>query len=283
MTESETAELSAIITPSDAEYELTWESSDETVATVTDGKVTAISEGTCTVIASTQNGLTDECDVIVENKQIPDIDQSLDWEGTYEMNAIVSYMDEDDYYYPTNFRMTIAKDTNGEYYVTSLIGFNILETYPYKGLRLNITSSYEAFISLKEDNDLGSDTEDGENYEGLHLLATSMQYSHENKGTVYLNRTSEDGMSITDFNVFLFGLSTDFEYVLKAQYTNCIGKKIQTDGIELINLDSVETDLIEIYSLDGKLIGKCLENEMPMLNKGIFIIRKGNKTNKIII
>ena len=54
-------------TPSYAHYTLTWKSSDETVATVdTEGNVTGVAVGTCTITVTSDNGLEATCEVTVE-------------------------------------------------------------------------------------------------------------------------------------------------------------------------------------------------------------------------
>lgn len=64
--EGETGILTAIISPANATFkEVTWSSSDESVATVADGKVTALGRGTVTVTATTPNNLTATCEVKV--------------------------------------------------------------------------------------------------------------------------------------------------------------------------------------------------------------------------
>ena len=62
--------LTARITPEDApEQTAKWASSDETVATVTDGVVKAIAEGTA-IITATANGRTAECKITVESQAV---------------------------------------------------------------------------------------------------------------------------------------------------------------------------------------------------------------------
>lgn len=59
--------LKAIVIPfAAANKTLTWVSSDTGIATVTDGKVTAVSVGTCTVTASTANGKSAICTITVK-------------------------------------------------------------------------------------------------------------------------------------------------------------------------------------------------------------------------
>lgn len=59
------ATLTASVNPSDASQNVTWTSSNTDVATVTDGKITAVSAGTATITAKTANGKTATCTVTV--------------------------------------------------------------------------------------------------------------------------------------------------------------------------------------------------------------------------
>ena len=65
--EGETATLVATVVPDDAaDKTVTWETSDATVATVVDGVVTAVAEGTAAITVKTTDGeFTATCDVIV--------------------------------------------------------------------------------------------------------------------------------------------------------------------------------------------------------------------------
>lgn len=61
-------------TPEDGEGEITWESSDDEVATVVNGKVTALKAGTATITASAGEDITDTCEVTVTDSEDPDPD-----------------------------------------------------------------------------------------------------------------------------------------------------------------------------------------------------------------
>lgn len=84
-----THQLTATKTPSDAVGDITWESSDPTVATVLDGliTITATSSGTCTITAKC-NGITATCEVKVEISQrtvvyrIPEVTATFNAKGT---------------------------------------------------------------------------------------------------------------------------------------------------------------------------------------------------------
>ena len=71
ITKGTTATLSATITPlNSTEKAITWLSSDESVATVSGGKITAVGKGTAAITASTANGKTAACIVTVEVKEL---------------------------------------------------------------------------------------------------------------------------------------------------------------------------------------------------------------------
>lgn len=63
--------LTATVEPAGVEQAVFWESSDESVVTVIDGKLTAIGAGTATVTVTTELGDSDTCTVTVTAKAIP--------------------------------------------------------------------------------------------------------------------------------------------------------------------------------------------------------------------
>lgn len=73
MDEGTTETLQADITPADTtdSKDIEWSSSNDTVATVVDGEITGISEGSATITARTSNGLTAICEVTVNEVIIP--------------------------------------------------------------------------------------------------------------------------------------------------------------------------------------------------------------------
>ncbi len=70
--EGQSTTLSATVTPSDATYKsVTWTSSNPSVATVSGGKVTAVSVGTATITAKSHSGKTATCTIkVTENPNI---------------------------------------------------------------------------------------------------------------------------------------------------------------------------------------------------------------------
>ena len=80
LTEGENATLTATVEPANADNKnVIWTSADETVATVVNGKVTAVKEGTTTITVTTEDsGKTAECQVTVNKKIIPVTSVTLD-------------------------------------------------------------------------------------------------------------------------------------------------------------------------------------------------------------
>ena len=72
LTEGESAQLGAVVLPEDADDKsLSWTSSDPAVASVQDGLVTALKEGSTAIVATSTNGKVGTCTVKVIKKVIP--------------------------------------------------------------------------------------------------------------------------------------------------------------------------------------------------------------------
>lgn len=73
LTEGDEAILTATITPDNATNKnMTWTSSDESVVTVSEGKVTALKKGIATITVTTEDGKkTATCEVSVKEKPVP--------------------------------------------------------------------------------------------------------------------------------------------------------------------------------------------------------------------
>lgn len=65
----ESIELTATVSPEEAvNKDVTWSSTNSNIASVTNGKVTAIAPGTASIIAKTHNGLSALCSIVVIEK-----------------------------------------------------------------------------------------------------------------------------------------------------------------------------------------------------------------------
>ena len=95
LTEDDTSTVTATVTPSNAANKtVTWTSADTSVATVSSaGLVTAVSEGTTTITATTSNGLTAKVAVTVEGKEFPTIENGVYFEKPSSWGStIYAYM-----------------------------------------------------------------------------------------------------------------------------------------------------------------------------------------------
>lgn len=94
-----TAALTPTIEPADATNKnVTWSSSDETVATVSDGVVTGVKAGTATITAKTANGMTANATVTVEEIPVtkitlPKTEASMTIGGTMDLKPMIEPAD----------------------------------------------------------------------------------------------------------------------------------------------------------------------------------------------
>lgn len=111
----DTVQLTATVTPTSATNKtVTWESSDEAVATVEDGVVTGVSAGTATITVKTNDGnFTDECVVTVSDVTGPnyfDLDfrtaTAATSKGTYYFKRSGTYIRKDK---PSNYAVEITE------------------------------------------------------------------------------------------------------------------------------------------------------------------------------
>ena len=71
---SSSVELTATVLPENAtDKTVVWSSSDASVATVTNGKVTAVGVGSAAITARTSNGRSVECIIVVRNSDDKDV------------------------------------------------------------------------------------------------------------------------------------------------------------------------------------------------------------------
>ena len=138
VTEGETLTLVATVLPDDASIkDVTWSSSDESVATVNGGLVTAVAPGTATITATTTDGtgLSATCQLTVKSSATPG---DVNGDGTINVGDYVdvaSYILEQD---PQPFIFAAADlDGNNEINVGDLVGVAYL-ALNYEGApRLN--------------------------------------------------------------------------------------------------------------------------------------------------
>ena len=82
LAEGQSSQLKVSYNPTNttADKKVTWSSSDESIATVENGLVTAVSEGTATITATNTDGSTNTCNIYVSIPRIPAESLSIDKE-----------------------------------------------------------------------------------------------------------------------------------------------------------------------------------------------------------
>ena len=95
LTIGETGELEVSFEPKKAQEDVSWSSENENIATVEDGKVTAVSIGTTDIIAETASGKSAKCTVTVSNVKVTGItlsstDIQIDVGETTQITATVT-------------------------------------------------------------------------------------------------------------------------------------------------------------------------------------------------
>lgn len=270
------ANLTATVYPSNATTTLTWSTSNSSVAKVSNGKVTAVGAGTSKITVKTSNGKTATCNVTVKNSGSS---SSSEWAGTYTVTSSVDRKHVSDYNFPSSFTMKI-KLVNGTYYVTEMLGLDLTHSI-YEGIRVIVLDNQRAELDLNDNNDLGGFTTTGEYLNGLYLITTQSNYQWTNLGHLYLTRNSDGTIELDDFNVFAFGGRTNYDYVLDAVYHNV--KASDTSSVPTILADSEQPYLLEIYDLQGNRLFSGQEESKPSLPSGIYIFRRGNNVQKIMV
>ena len=273
---NQTGNLTATIYPSNATTTLTWSTSNSSVAKVSNGKVTAMGAGTCYITVNTSNGKSASCNVTVKNSGSS---TSGDWSGTYSVTSSVERKHVSDYNFPSNFTLEIQQ-VNGTYYVTEMLGLDLTHSI-YNGIKVNMIDNQRAELDLDDNNDLGGYTTTGSYLDGLYLISTNATYQWSNLGHLYLTRISDGSIVMDDFNVFAFGSFTGYDSVLDAVYHNI--KASDTSSVPTILEDSEQFYLLEIYDLQGNRLFSGQEENKPCLPSGIYILRRGNNVQKIMV
>lgn len=277
----ENSRLLASIYPDGLNFPIEWISTDEDIATVEDGLITAVGYGECEIIASVGNGIEDSCHVIVEDCTTLEPDITSDWSGTYHMTYSIEAFREYTYSYPTESNLSIEV-RNGEYFITSFLGISCVSAYPYEGLKVVVESSSKAYIDLKYNNNLGFADLKGNYIDGLLSLSVSSEHSY-NPEPIYLTRNNDNEIQIQDFYVFSFGLNTDFEHEKEAFFSNVKGTKDNTSITGVTSVPFEDDVNVEVYNMNGVLLFTGARDMLPQLEKGLYIFKSKHDSHKILI
>lgn len=107
-----TCRLTYKLTPADSDDEVAWSTSDERVATVEGGILTAVGEGDCVVTALTDSGCKDLCYVRV----LPPLQPQEKEAAGYRRLYASSVDGEVTYHYGTDYTLSLYSDLTGHLY-----------------------------------------------------------------------------------------------------------------------------------------------------------------------
>ena len=272
--------LTPTISPANAtNTTVSWSSSNMAVATVKNGLVKAEGEGTCYISATTSNGLTAKCYVVVSQRNTDDngTDITEGWEGNYQFTADVTRFVASEMPFNEVFDMTITQKED-DYYITSMMGCNTVFII-YEGLKLNIIDTSHAEIVLRYNNCLGNPINGGR-YSNFHELNPDDEFNYINNQVITITRHADGTTEMSDFNIYAFGSETDYEYLREAKYRGVIGSKMDAANIKNVLR---ENDSLEVFDLNGRCIYRGQKVECPRLDKGMYIFMSGEVTRKVFV
>lgn len=250
LTEGETLQLTATVLPDDAtDKTVTWASSDENVATVENGVVTAVAEGTATITATTVDGsnLSASCALTVNRLIIPgdaNGDNSID---ATDYVATANYILGD---IPEGFDISaIDFDNNGVIDVADLVGVTNMI------LNANATQpapQYAGAIGLKE-FDLNN-----------HLYVESIAHSGVNTYTVSIALDNQDAFTALQADIYLpenVDLASDFILSDRKAKDHSITSQVQPDGAIRIFISSPGSKNLRESS--GEIVSFQVQGNIP--------------------
>ena len=113
LTKGESCRLTYQLTPADSDDEITWQLSDETVASIDAyGKVTALAEGNCVITVLTESGCKASCYLIVEP---PLTEEEAAAVGNRELYA-ATLDGQVQYFYGKNYSLSLYSNSSGHIY-----------------------------------------------------------------------------------------------------------------------------------------------------------------------
>lgn len=291
LAEGETLQLTATVTPSDAyDKTVTWMSDNTAVATVSvNGFVTAKGIGTANIIATTSNNLAAVCTITVENKNI---NESTVWSGHY-MVASRHVESNPTREYPDDFEMTI-EEKGGTYYITSMFGDDLTQ-YNDGGFKLHDNGNGTATIDVSYYNILRYT----DNNNPLYTLYVFDEATDDWADTWTLKKNEDGSITLEDFYVAAFSWDENEEkwkngqlealyYRLTATVEDITGISntvVVMPNVHIANGTITLDDIVDItvYRDNGMIVFSGKTNSVEDLAKGLYIVRIGSQSKKILI
>ncbi|MGM9713182.1 MAG: Ig domain-containing protein [Prevotella sp.] len=291
LTEGQTLQLAATVTPYDAaDKSVTWRSDNDAVATVdSKGFVTAKSAGKANISATTTNNLTAVCAITVTRKYSG---EPARWTGHYTITS--SHVESSPTRaYQDNFKMTV-EEKDGICYVTSLFGDDLTK-YNNGGFKLHDNGDGTAAINISDNNIL--------RYTGTNNpLYAILVYDEANdvwKDSWTLSMNPDGTVSIEDFYVAAFTWEEDEKKWtngrLEALYYKVIATMKDVTGISNAVLSKPnihigfgaiwldEETYITVYRDNGMKVFSGRTAKLDNLSKGLYVVRIGRESKKVVI
>ena len=291
ITEGETLQLKAVVSPSDAvDKTITWMSDNASVASVdSKGIVTAKSKGIANIIATTSNNLAAVC-VITVIEEI--IGEPTVWSGTYrvasshvENNPTREYQD--------GFEIAI-EERDGSYYIISMFGDDLTACND-GGFKLHDNGDGTATIDVSYYNILKYTN----NSSPLYAIYVFDEEADDWADTWTLKMNEDGTITVGDFYVAAFTWVEDEEKwkngQLEALYYRMTAKVEDVTGISeaaekspgihvengTIWLDEVTN--VTVYKDNGIKVYSGKTDRIENLSKGMYIVKTGDQNKKILI
>lgn len=291
LTEGETLQLIATISPSDAaDKTVTWMSDNAAVATVgANGLVTARSVGVANIIATTSNNLAAVCSIAVEEKSVG---EPTHWEGHYRVSS--SHVESNPTReYPDDFEMTI-EEKDGTCYITSMFGDDLTQ-YNDGGFKLHDNGDGTATVDVSYHNILQYTSNDSP----LYTLFVFDEAADDWADSWTLSMNEDGSVSLGDFYVAAFSWNEEEEkwkngelealyYQMTANIEHASGiseAAAETPGIRIANgaIELNEAEHVAVYQANGMKVFSGRTSRVENLPGGLYVVRIGNQSKKILI
>lgn len=253
------------------------------------GEATVYEDRTVNIIVMTANDLAAVCAITVESEAIG---ETLEWQGSYHVSA--SHVENNPTQtYPDEFDLVIQKN-EGAFYITSMFGCDLTQ-YNNGGLKLKDQGDGTATVDISEYNILNYT----DNSNPLYTLYVFDEATDDWSDTWTLKMNDDGSLLLGDFYVAAFLWSEENQKwqdgELEALYYKVTAEKKNLTGIagqpvEMPALYSTPGALIldritdiAVYRDNGVLVYKGKTNQVNHLSKGLYIVRIGSQSRKVLV
>lgn len=185
----------------------------------------------------------------------------------------------------TTLKLQWYQDSSWNYFKTGFKQSPLKEVYLGRNLNYSTSKNFDdsPFYNNTELNtiSLGRYVTDGQMFypQQLEALQTINCYSETPPEMRYF---TQDQYSSIIVNIPTGTLDTYKDDDVWGNFWNLI-EKFDENSNAVVNQIIYNSDLVLVYDIQGKYIGSVNSDSLSTLNKGLYIIKRGNQTSKIII